>query len=1054
MQIWIRIGKSSRRRGLAGHRIPGRHVEWLEDRRLLAVGEFLGTIANPATSLQPGVESGSVVSAAGNWIAVSAPLADAAGRPGVGQVHLYDAASGLFQRTITNPVAESGGGFGISMSLSGNLLAVGAPDSSIGASSSGVVHLFDVTSGTLMRTIVNPTPASFDSFGQAVSLLGSRLVVGAYLDDTTALDAGQAYMFDVASGSVLQTFSPPSPSLLGYFGFSVAMSESTVAVGASRIDSGATDSGSVYLFDATTGSLVRTITNPTPANFDYFGHAIAISGNTLVVGAYRDGTGATSAGSAYVYDVRFEPLQFTINNPAPAFADFFAGSVAVDGDHIVFGARRADRSSFIDTGIAYQFSASTGLLVRTHQNPFPNALDYFGVAVAVSGDSVVIGAYRDDTAALDAGTSYIYHTATGQMAHVLFSPTLASYEYFGNAVAVDGDTVIVGAPSDDAMAIDAGAIDIFNARTGARLQTLVSPDAEAYANFGHSVALSGNLLVIGAYRQDSGNVTDVGAAYVFDIVTGMLVTRLVNPHPDAFDYFGFSVAIADGRVAVGAYLDDTAADDAGIVYLFDASTGLLLGELVDATPLSFAQFGYSVAMTNELLTVGIRSDSTLAEKAGSVHVYDVITNELVREIANPSPTGFDYFGHAVDVAEGRIAVGAPGKEFGAEDSGAAFLFQSNTGQLIQTFVNTDPEAGELLGASLSLSNRYLAVGAYGRKQAGLPNAGGGYLYDVASGMTTATLVADTVAVGDHYGWSVAVGVDFAVVGAPGTDGSTVDRGAVHLYDVHVNLPPVAQPGSPYVGFEGIPFSLDASTSFDLEDPLASLSFAWDLDYDGNTFQIDAVGVEPLVSISQAFSARAIAVCVTDSSGAKSIGVTTLTVLDRAPILTVNNSSITVLEGSAATNSGTVSHPLGEAITLTASVGTVIKNGDGTWNWSYTPPTAVPVLHVVTITSTDSSEISRNVGFELTVQTQTPVLPGDLNGDAIVDGLDASVLYDNWGGPGSGDVDNNGTIDGADLAILFSNWTGDSAVAARIDSSADDLVSSNLTAVRPDGPGIE
>ena len=198
----------------------------------------------------------------------------------------------------------------------------------------------------------------------------------------------------------------------------------------------------------------------------------------------------------------------------------------------------------------------------------------------------------------------------------------------------------------------------------------------------------------------------------------------------------------------------------------------------------------------------------------------------------------------------------------------------------------------------------------------------------------------------------------------------------------------------------------------------------------------------------------VTITATDSSQVSRQVTFELTVQELAPIISVDAPSVTVVERSQAMNSGAWSHPSALEVTLSASVGTVIKNGDGTWNWTYTPRHRSPVLHVVTITSTDSSEISRDVAFELTVQTQTPVLPGDLNGDAIVDGLDASVLYDNWGGPGSGDIDNNGIIDGADLAILFSNWTGDSAVAARIDSIADDLVSSNLTSVRPDGRGIE
>ena len=134
---------------------------------------------------------------------------------------------------------------------------------------------------TLLHTLNNPTPSYGDGFGYGVAISGSTIVVGAVLDDTGATHAGSAYVFDATSGALLRTLDNPSPARDEYFGASVAISGTTIVVGAPGADR-------AYLFDATTGALLRTLNNPTPVNRGYFGGSVAISGSTIVVGASKD----------------------------------------------------------------------------------------------------------------------------------------------------------------------------------------------------------------------------------------------------------------------------------------------------------------------------------------------------------------------------------------------------------------------------------------------------------------------------------------------------------------------------------------------------------------------------------------------------------------------------------------------------------------------------------------------------------------------------------------------------------------------------------------------
>jgi hypothetical protein len=155
---------------------------------------------------------------------------------------------------------------------------------------------------TPTQTFVSPSPTVFDEFGFSVAISGDNVLVGAPLDDAGAIDSGAAYLFDAGTGNLLRTFLNPAPGLNDEFGKSVAISGDNVLVGAPLNDAGATDSGAVYLFDAGSGNLLRTLLNPTLAASDFFGWSVAISGDNILVGAFLDNAGGLGSGAAYLYE--------------------------------------------------------------------------------------------------------------------------------------------------------------------------------------------------------------------------------------------------------------------------------------------------------------------------------------------------------------------------------------------------------------------------------------------------------------------------------------------------------------------------------------------------------------------------------------------------------------------------------------------------------------------------------------------------------------------------------------------------------------------------------
>jgi len=222
---------------------------------------------------------------------------------------------------ITNPTPAVDG-FGYSVAGVGtDKLVIGAYRDDVGAPDSGVAYLYDLN-GTRLTTFTNPTPAFSDGFGWSVAGVGNdKVLVGANADSAGAGAAGAAHLFNLA-GVRLATFTNPTPVANDQFGWSVAAVGSNMVVACAVSDNtGATDAGAAYLFDLN-GSLLATFTNPTPQMGDNFGYSVAgVGADKVVVGANRDNTGAALAGAAYLFNTN-GTLFRTFTNPTPQASDF------------------------------------------------------------------------------------------------------------------------------------------------------------------------------------------------------------------------------------------------------------------------------------------------------------------------------------------------------------------------------------------------------------------------------------------------------------------------------------------------------------------------------------------------------------------------------------------------------------------------------------------------------------------------------------------------------------------------------------------------------------
>lgn len=380
-----------------------------------------------------------------------------------------------------------------------NYVLVGAYLDDDNEDGSGSVYVYDANDLTAQPTkLTAPDAADGDWFGYSVTGVGDKIVVGSRRVDVDGQqNAGAIYVYDANDLTAQPTkLTAYDADWADDFGYSVASYGDKIVVGSRLDDDTKGNSGSVYVFDATDLTAQPTKLNAFDAGYgDQFGQAIAVSSNKIVVGAYKDDT---FAGSAYVFDINDLSAQPTkLMPPDTADDQLFANAVAISEDKIVIGAYGDDESNpsstTADSGAAYVYDANDLTAQPTKLVPSDVALnDSFGKSVAIFDDKIVIGSYGDDDPT-NSGSIYIYdaNDLTAEPTK-LTAPDAAAYHTFGGMLSYVGDTLVVSAynSNDDGMTHN-GAVYVYDANDlTAQPTKLTAPDAASYDYFGQSVAIS------------------------------------------------------------------------------------------------------------------------------------------------------------------------------------------------------------------------------------------------------------------------------------------------------------------------------------------------------------------------------------------------------------------------------------------------------------------------------------------------------------------------------------------------------------------------------------
>jgi FG-GAP repeat/Thrombospondin type 3 repeat len=369
-------------------------------------------------------------------------------------------------------------------------------------------------------------------------------------------------------------------------------------------------------------------------------------------------------------------------------------------------------------------------------------LDLLGGISAISGDTIALYAVDDDRGT-NAGAVYIFRRSGAlwsEEAKLTASDGEFS-DFFGRSIAIDGETLVVGAPGDNDGALDSGSVYVYT-RSGSNwnLRTkLVANDPAVNEGFGSSIALRDGTLAVGSASCSGAPAPTCssGSVYMF---TGSGSSWTQTSKLTAFDatvndHFGVSLDLSGSNLIVGAHFDDDTGLNSGSAYIFTRSGGIWSqqAKLLASDGLAQNVFGLSVAIDEKIAIVGARSGDGREVDSGAAYVYEHesgVWSLRSKLVANDGSSG-DSFGHRVLFGGEHLLVSAPGDDDQGSGSGSVYVFRLKDGAWIENskFAANDTVADDQFGASLALQGNTLVVGANGDDDLA-PSAGSAYVFNV------------------------------------------------------------------------------------------------------------------------------------------------------------------------------------------------------------------------------------------------------------------------------------------------------------------------------------
>lgn len=253
-----------------------------------------------------------------------------------------------------------------------------------------------------------------DSFGVVIVMTSTVVAVGVDFDDANGTHSGSVYLFDVATGNQIGKLAPPDLEAYDHFGYSLSVDNGILAVGAPGADISDTDSGMVYLFDVNTGAQLAQLHPRDGDAHDSFGYAVAISNDTVAISAYQDDDLGTNSGSVYLFSASSAAQIAKLHASDGAAGDYFGWAIDIDNDVLAIGAPGVDIGDSIDAGSAYTFDVSNANQIGKHTPPDISTGDQLGNSIDISNGMVALAAIEEYDLGTGSGTVIVFDIGDSQ----------------------------------------------------------------------------------------------------------------------------------------------------------------------------------------------------------------------------------------------------------------------------------------------------------------------------------------------------------------------------------------------------------------------------------------------------------------------------------------------------------------------------------------------------------------------------------------------------------------------------------------------------------------
>ncbi|MDF4222185.1 DUF5011 domain-containing protein [Maribacter sp. M208] len=575
-----------------------------------------------------------------------------------------------------------------------------------------------------------------------------------------------------------------------FFGGAVAISGDYAIIGSKSNDENGTDSGAAYMYEKAIDGTWNEIQILLPSDADEyhrFGESVAINGNIAIIGAPGNP-------AVYVFEKSVDgswiELQKLIASDGP-IGNTFGNSLSISNNTIVIGAFRDNGS----TGAAYIFEKSTDDTWVEVVKVIPEDAIYgygFGISVSVSNDMAIIGAFSDDERGRDSGSAYIYekNANTWIQTQKLFASNSSRYNRFGKSVAISSNVAIVGAVND---------VYIFEKEAVTNWIEVDKLHDYRNGQLGNAVAVSGNVALVGALLDDE-EAPESGSAYLLrKSANGQWdnIQKINASNAALGDKFGGAVAISGDDALVGSSFKNTNGQNSGTSYFFNYTP------TTNQKPQQTAYGTLKVAENSDDILRDINAtDDTDTEGNGLRYTLTTkygygLDNDLFTLTEDTGIFSFKYrpdFENPLDSNKDNIY----NIQVTVTDSGGFYAYRNYTIQVtdvnetiwgnIQRVMANDYLSGSWFGNSVAISNDFAIIGANGHDDFGI-KSGAAYLYEKDTNgnwLEAQKLTASDSNTNDYFGSAVAISGNTAVVGAIGNDDNGDNSGSVYVYDRNAN----------------------------------------------------------------------------------------------------------------------------------------------------------------------------------------------------------------------------------------------------------------------------